>query len=86
MNISVMPRIMSHFILLAKCCWLVTPSLGNHQISFNSIFTNQNDSLKIFQMNQVQSELRLARSLIAERDSEIQHVRTTNNQVSHWIY
>lgn len=34
------------------------------------------------QMNQVQSELRLARSVIAERDSEIQHVRTTNNQVS----
>ncbi|KAL5141259.1 Protein FIP1 [Glycine soja] len=32
------------------------------------------------EMNQVQSELRLARSLIAERDSEIQHVRTTNNQ------
>ncbi|RHN73638.1 hypothetical protein MtrunA17_Chr2g0300681 [Medicago truncatula] len=32
------------------------------------------------EMNQVQSELRLARSLIAERDSEIQRVRTTNNQ------
>ncbi|CAJ1975751.1 unnamed protein product [Sphenostylis stenocarpa] len=32
------------------------------------------------EMNQVQSELRLARSLIAERESEIQHVRTTNNQ------
>jgi hypothetical protein len=32
------------------------------------------------EMNQLQSELRLARSLIAERDSEIQHVRTTNNQ------
>ncbi|KAH1209509.1 Protein FIP1 [Glycine soja] len=32
------------------------------------------------EMNQVQSELRLARSLIAERDSEIQHVRMTNNQ------
>lgn len=33
------------------------------------------------QMNQVQSELRLARSLLAERDTEIQRVRTTNNQV-----
>ena len=33
------------------------------------------------QMNQLQSELRLARLLIAERDSEIQRVRTTNNQV-----
>ncbi|ONH97584.1 hypothetical protein PRUPE_7G198700 [Prunus persica] len=32
------------------------------------------------EMNQLQSELRLARSLIAERDSEIQKVRTTNNQ------
>lgn len=32
------------------------------------------------EMNQLQSELRLARSLIAERDSEIQNVRTTNNQ------
>ncbi|CAL0320260.1 unnamed protein product [Lupinus luteus] len=31
-------------------------------------------------MNQEQSELRLARSLIAERDSEIQLVGTTNNQ------
>ncbi|KAF8401097.1 hypothetical protein HHK36_014400 [Tetracentron sinense] len=32
------------------------------------------------EMNQVQSELRLARNLIAERDSEIQSIRTTNNQ------
>ena len=32
-------------------------------------------------MNQVQSELRLARNLIAERDSEIQLIRVTNNQV-----
>ncbi|XP_059634733.1 protein FIP1 isoform X2 [Cornus florida] len=32
------------------------------------------------EMNQLQSELSLARSLIAERDSEIQCVRTTNNQ------
>ncbi|XP_057767180.1 protein FIP1-like isoform X2 [Salvia miltiorrhiza] len=32
------------------------------------------------EMNQLQSELRLARSLIAERDSEIQGVRNTNNQ------
>ncbi|TQD71843.1 hypothetical protein C1H46_042625 [Malus baccata] len=36
-------------------------------------------------MNQLQSELRLARSLIAERDSEIQQVRTTNNHVSYCI-
>ncbi|XP_039145810.1 protein FIP1-like isoform X1 [Dioscorea cayenensis subsp. rotundata] len=32
------------------------------------------------EMNQVQSELRLARSLIAERDSEIQQLHLTNNQ------
>ncbi|XP_038710612.1 protein FIP1-like isoform X3 [Tripterygium wilfordii] len=32
------------------------------------------------EMNQLQSELRLARSLIAERDSEVQRVRNTNNQ------
>ncbi|KAL5698259.1 Cleavage polyadenylation factor subunit fip1 [Ranunculus cassubicifolius] len=32
------------------------------------------------EMNQVQSELRLARNLIAERDSEFQQIRTTNNQ------
>nr|XP_023880625.1 uncharacterized protein LOC111993010 [Quercus suber]XP_023911667.1 uncharacterized protein LOC112023280 [Quercus suber] len=32
------------------------------------------------EVNQLQSELRLARSLIAERDSEIQSVRATNNQ------
>lgn len=33
------------------------------------------------QMNQIQSELHLARKLIAERDSEVQRIRTTNNQV-----
>ncbi|KAF6162427.1 hypothetical protein GIB67_017315 [Kingdonia uniflora] len=32
------------------------------------------------EMNQVQSELRLARNLIAERDIEIQRIHTTNNQ------
>jgi hypothetical protein len=32
------------------------------------------------QMNQLQSELRLARSLIAERDAEVQRVNSTNNQ------
>ncbi|XVF48889.1 hypothetical protein PTKIN_Ptkin03bG0224700 [Pterospermum kingtungense] len=32
------------------------------------------------EMNQLQSELRLARSLMAERDAEVQQVRTTNNQ------
>ncbi|XVF88900.1 hypothetical protein PTKIN_Ptkin19aG0087600 [Pterospermum kingtungense] len=32
------------------------------------------------EMNQLQSELRLARSLIAERDAEVQRVRTTNSQ------
>lgn len=32
------------------------------------------------EMDQLQSELQLARSLIADKDSEIQRVRTTNNQ------
>ncbi|RWR75194.1 hypothetical protein CKAN_00356600 [Cinnamomum micranthum f. kanehirae] len=32
------------------------------------------------EMNQIQSELHLARKLIAERDSEVQRIRTTNNQ------
>ncbi|KAK3213402.1 hypothetical protein Dsin_018108 [Dipteronia sinensis] len=32
------------------------------------------------EMNQLQSELSLARSLIAERESEVQRVRNTNNQ------
>jgi len=32
------------------------------------------------EMNQLQSELRLARSLIAERDAEVQRVNSTNNQ------
>ncbi|TXG61661.1 hypothetical protein EZV62_013024 [Acer yangbiense] len=33
------------------------------------------------EMNQLQSELSLARSLIAERESEVQRVRNTNNQL-----
>ncbi|KAH9804638.1 protein FIP1 [Citrus sinensis] len=33
------------------------------------------------EMNQLQSELRLARSLIAEREAEVLRVRNTNNQV-----
>ncbi|KAM3693702.1 hypothetical protein ACJW31_07G003600 [Castanea mollissima] len=37
-------------------------------------------SPKMNEGDQLQSELRLARSLIAERDSEIQSVRATNNQ------
>lgn len=32
------------------------------------------------ELNQIQSELRLARKLIAERDTEVQRIRTTNNQ------
>lgn len=34
-----------------------------------------------FQMNQLQSELRLARSIIEEKDTEIQRIRNANNQV-----
>jgi len=32
-------------------------------------------------MDQLQSELQLARSVISDKDAEIQRVRTTNNQV-----
>jgi hypothetical protein len=35
----------------------------------------------IFQMNQVQSDLRVARSVIAERDADITRIRSINNQV-----
>lgn len=34
-----------------------------------------------FQMNQLQSELRLARSIVEEKDAEIQRIRNANNQV-----
>lgn len=32
-------------------------------------------------MNQLQSELRLARSIVEEKDAEIQRIRSANNQV-----
>lgn len=32
-------------------------------------------------MNQLQSELRLARSIVEEKDAEIQRIRNANNQV-----
>lgn len=35
----------------------------------------------ILQMNQVQSDLRVARSVIAERDAENMRIRSLNNQV-----
>ena len=53
---------------------------SRHFGSSNCLSIYPNESLSL-QMNQLQSELRLARSLIAERDSEIQGVRNTNNQV-----
>ena len=36
-------------------------------------------------MDQLQSELQLARSLIADKDAEIQRVRNTNNQVNLYL-
>lgn len=35
----------------------------------------------LFQRDQLQSELRLARSLIDEKDAGMQRIRSTNNQV-----
>ncbi|XP_057497985.1 protein FIP1-like isoform X2 [Actinidia eriantha] len=52
------------------------------QVDLAHLLASRDQELRTLsaEMNQLQSELRLARSLIAERDSEIQRVRTTNNQ------
>ncbi|KAJ6795467.1 Uncharacterized protein M6B38_224630 [Iris pallida] len=52
------------------------------QVDLAHLLASRDQELRALsaEMNQVQSELRLARSLIAERDSEFQHIRITNNQ------
>ncbi|KAK6941288.1 TMEM192 family [Dillenia turbinata] len=52
------------------------------QVDLAHLLAARDQELRTFsaEMDQLQSELRLARSLIAERDSEMQRVRTTNNQ------
>lgn len=59
-----------------------TSSGSTPQVDLAHLLAARDQELRALsaEMNQVQSELSLARSLIAERDSEIQHVRTTNNQ------
>ncbi|URE28391.1 hypothetical protein MUK42_34368 [Musa troglodytarum] len=52
------------------------------QVDLAHLLASRDQELRALtaEMNQVHSELRLARSLIAERDSEVQHMRATNNQ------
>ncbi|OAY64033.1 hypothetical protein ACMD2_22161 [Ananas comosus] len=52
------------------------------QVDLAHLLASQDQELRALsaEMNQVQSELRLARSLIAEKDSEIQRITETNNQ------
>ncbi|GMH04148.1 hypothetical protein Nepgr_005987 [Nepenthes gracilis] len=55
---------------------------GTTQVDLAHLLASRDQELRTLsaEMNQLQSELRLARSLIAEKESEIQRVRTTNNQ------
>ncbi|XP_073010624.1 protein FIP1-like isoform X2 [Typha latifolia] len=52
------------------------------QVDLAHLLASRDQELRALsaEMNQVHSELRLARSLIAERDSEIQSILVTNNQ------
>ncbi|WOL06638.1 hypothetical protein Cni_G15372 [Canna indica] len=52
------------------------------QVDLAHLLASRDQELRALtaEMNQVHSELRLARSLIVERDTELQHMRVTNNQ------
>ncbi|XP_074582643.1 protein FIP1-like isoform X1 [Curcuma longa] len=52
------------------------------QVDLAHLLASRDQELRALtaEMNQVHSELRLARNLIAERDTEVQHMRVTNNQ------
>lgn len=52
------------------------------QVDLTHLLASRDQELRALsaEMNQVHSELRLARGLIAEKDSEIQHIRGNNNQ------
>ncbi|KAL3532697.1 hypothetical protein ACH5RR_006218 [Cinchona calisaya] len=54
----------------------------NEEVDLAHLLAARDQELRtvLAEMNHLQSELSLARSLIAERDSELQHVRSTNNQ------
>nr|XP_019704399.1 protein FIP1 isoform X2 [Elaeis guineensis]XP_019704400.1 protein FIP1 isoform X2 [Elaeis guineensis]XP_019704401.1 protein FIP1 isoform X2 [Elaeis guineensis] len=53
------------------------------QVDLAHLLASRDQELRALsaEMNQVHLELRLARSLIAERDTEIQRIRVTNNEV-----
>jgi hypothetical protein len=56
---------------------IISLYLPCHSTYINSIWHDE----FFFQMNQVQADLRVARSVIAERDAEITRIRSVNNQV-----
>lgn len=53
------------------------------QVDLAHLLASRDQELRALsaEMNQVHLELRLARGLIAEKDSDIQHIRVNNNQV-----
>ncbi|KAK8941987.1 hypothetical protein KSP40_PGU000856 [Platanthera guangdongensis] len=55
---------------------------GTAQVDLAHLLATRDQELRTLsaEMNQLHSELRLARNLIAERDNEIQQIRLTNNQ------
>lgn len=60
----------------------------NNGMDFKILILNHQKLLSLFilQVNQQLSELRLARSLIAERELEVQRVRNTNDQVCPMVF
>jgi len=57
-------------------------SASTPQVDLAHLLSSRDQELRALsaEMNQVHSDLRLARGLIAEKDSEIQHIRLNNNQ------
>ncbi|XP_060209985.1 protein FIP1-like isoform X1 [Lycium barbarum] len=55
---------------------------GAPQVDLAHLLATRDQELRTLkaEMNQLQSELRLARSIIEEKDAEIQRIRNTNNQ------
>lgn len=59
-----------------------TVSASTPQVDLAHLLASRDQELRALsaEMNQVHSELHIARGLIAEKDSEIQHIRSNNNQ------
>ncbi|XP_047094557.1 protein FIP1-like [Lolium rigidum] len=57
-------------------------SASTPQVDLAHLLASRDQELRALsaEMNQVHSELHIARGLIAEKDSEIQHIRSNNNQ------